>query len=80
MFNYYIAGYYWPFHYKLLLVITSVKKTIDFHILYINSLRPFVCDGGFGGWGKGEANEAAVNPWRPMSVCDKMWFAPILFL
>jgi hypothetical protein len=27
--------------------------------LYINSVSLCVCDGGFGGWGKGEAGEAA---------------------
>jgi hypothetical protein len=28
-------------------------------IIYINSINVSVCDGGFGGWGKGEAGEAA---------------------
>jgi hypothetical protein len=27
-------------------------------IIYINSVSFSVCDGGFGGWGKGEAGEA----------------------
>ncbi len=31
-----------------------------------------VCDGGFRGWGKGEAGEATGDPWRPVSVCDRM--------
>jgi len=26
--------------------------------LYINSVSLYVCDGSFGGWGKGEAGEA----------------------
>jgi len=43
--------------------------------IYINSLRLSVCDGGFEGWGKGEAGEAAGDLWRPVSVCDKMWFS-----
>jgi hypothetical protein len=44
-------------------------------ILYMNSLRLSVCDGGFGGWGKGKAGEAAGDPWWPVSVCDRMWFS-----
>jgi hypothetical protein len=31
----------------------------NFLIIYINSVNPYVCGGGFGGWGKGEASEAA---------------------
>jgi hypothetical protein len=31
----------------------------DETIIYINSVSLCVCDGGFGGWGKGEAGEAA---------------------
>jgi len=30
-------------------------------IIYINSVSLCVCDGGFGGWGKGEAGEAASD-------------------
>jgi len=30
-----------------------------FHIIYINSISLSICDGGFGGWGKGEAGEVA---------------------
>jgi hypothetical protein len=29
----------------------------------MNSLRLSVCDGGFGGWGKGEAGEATGDLW-----------------
>ncbi len=32
------------------------------HIIYINSVNLCVCDGGFGGWGKGEAGEATGAP------------------
>jgi len=38
------------------------------------SVRLSVCDRGFGGWGKGEAGEAAGDLWRPVLVCDRMWF------
>jgi hypothetical protein len=31
----------------------------DDSIIYINLVSPCVCDGGFGGWGKGKAGEAA---------------------
>ncbi len=41
----------------------------------MNSLRLSVCDGGFGGWGKGEAGEATGDLWWPVSVCDRMWFS-----
>jgi len=34
-------------------------------ILYINSLRPSVCDGGFGGWGKGG------EPLKQQSTCQQ---------
>jgi hypothetical protein len=29
-----------------------------YHIIYINLVSFCFCDGGFGGWGKGEAGEA----------------------
>ncbi len=35
-------------------------------ILYINSLRPSVCDGRFGGWGKGQGGEAASDPFHSL--------------
>jgi len=42
-----------------------LKLEISYNrILYINSLRLSVCDGGFEGWGKGEAGEATGDPWR----------------
>jgi hypothetical protein len=44
-------------------------------ILYINSLHLSVYDRGFGGWGKGEAGEAASDPWWPVLVYDRMWFS-----
>jgi hypothetical protein len=35
-------------------------------IIYINSLRPSVCDGSFGGWGKGQGGEAAGDPFHSL--------------
>ncbi len=32
--------------------------SIQEYIIYINSVSLCVCDGGFGGWGKGEVGEA----------------------
>jgi hypothetical protein len=39
----------------------NIKKNLMFDtwkIIYINLVSLCVCDGGFGGWGKGEAGEA----------------------
>jgi hypothetical protein len=38
----------------------KIQKFFHHHI-YINSVSLYVCDGGFGGWGKGEAGEATGN-------------------
>ncbi len=51
------------------------QASSNIQILYINSLRLSVYDGGFRGWGKGEASEAMGDPWRPVSLYDKMWFS-----
>ncbi len=37
---------------------------IGSQIIYINSVSPYVCDGGFGGWGKGEAGEVVGDFFR----------------
>jgi hypothetical protein len=34
-------------------------------IIYINSVSPYVCDRGFGGWGKRAAGEATGGPPLP---------------
>jgi hypothetical protein len=36
------------------------QASSNIQILYINSLCLSICDGGFGGWGKGEASEATA--------------------
>jgi hypothetical protein len=51
------------------------QASSNIQILYINSLCLSICDGGFGGWGKGEASEATGAPWRHVSLCDRMWFS-----